>query len=371
MLRSAGRMGIEMIAKSVGYLMAAGGLWLASGQAAPRVASLPADPLELATGPTRVAKTPIRRAATLRLVDRARQNYTLRGAAQAYDLKVTFLVNSGGRTAYDGPWQMEDVFDPGQGLRWTASGPNAYRITRIAAHGMLYGDDTGSYVPLRLHEARAALFNPIPSAERAAGGSIRTTDGIFDGAQLTCVLLSAAGRGTKATPGRHWDETEDCIDPQSGLLQVHSQVPGRYYAYDYTDAPSLGGHMLPRKVTVTEAGRVVTEISVESVTPLPSADPSLFVPTEEMKSRGRAITLAEAQKIRRVSSAAIPSAVCIFGLVTPSGQLVEAHSLQPSDPNSAAALDAARRIDFSNQPVLGPEPQQRFLFLIEEFSPSR
>jgi len=43
-----------------------------------------------------------------------------------------------------------------------------------------------------------------------------------------------------ASPGRRWDEIEECIDPQSGLLQVHSQVPGRYYDYDYTDAPKLG-----------------------------------------------------------------------------------------------------------------------------------
>ena len=62
------------------------------------------------------------------------------------------------------------------------------------------------------------------------------------------VLNPAAGRG--------WEETEECIDPQSGLLQVHSEAPGRYAVYDYSNAPQLGGHRLPRSVTVTEAGRI-------------------------------------------------------------------------------------------------------------------
>ena len=79
---------------------------------------------------------------------------------------------------------------------------------------------------------------------------------------------------------------------------MHSQVPGRYFAYDYSDAPQLGGHVLPRKVTVTEAGKTVTEISVDSLTELPAADPSLFVPTEEMKARGRQSRWRERRKSR-------------------------------------------------------------------------
>jgi hypothetical protein len=53
-------------------------------------------------------------------------------------------------------------------------------------------------------------------------------------------LLAGPDPVPTASPGRRWDEIEECIDPQSGLLQVHSQVPGRYYDYDYTDAPKLG-----------------------------------------------------------------------------------------------------------------------------------
>jgi hypothetical protein len=300
----------------------------------------------------------------------------LRSAGRGYDLKVSFTVDSGGQTKFDGDWKMEDVFDPKQGLRWTAESSASYAITRISSNGMLYGEETASYIPLRLQEARAALFDPIPSSERVARAFIRTSTATFKGAQLTCILQSRSKTAASATPGRRWDETEDCVDPQSGLLQTHSQVPGRYYAYQYSDARPLAGHVLPRKVTVTEAGKVVTEISVDSLTELPAADPSLFVPTEEMKARGRAIAMAGAQKIWRdfgrgpYAPGAMAHMVCVFGVVTPSGQLVEAHSLQPSDPNSQAAIEGAKHMSFS-QPKLGVHPEQHFIFVIEKFVSSQ
>jgi hypothetical protein len=57
----------------------------------------------------------------------------------------------------------------------------------------------------------------------------------------------------------------------------------------------------------------------------------------------------------------------VFGLVTASGQLVEAHSLQPSDPNSQAAVEAAKQINFAGPAQLGTRPQQHFVFIIEKF----
>jgi hypothetical protein len=57
----------------------------------------------------------------------------------------------------------------------------------------------------------------------------------------------------------------------------------------------------------------------------------------------------------------------VFGLVTSSGKLVEAHSLQPSDPNSQAAVEAAKRMKFSTPAPRGERPQQHFVFIIEKF----
>lgn len=376
-----------MVKKGILWLIAGSALFPGvSGQSALRTAPIPSDPLEMATGRIRPASGRAARTAALGLLGRARGNYAMRSAGRGYDLKVTFTVNSGGQTEYDGAWEMEDVFDPQQGLRWTAkasaassgsSASSSFAITRISIKGMLYGEETGSYIPLRLQEARAALFDPIPAAGNASRSSIRTSNAVFNGAQLTCILLSGSGKAGNGTEGRYWEESEECIDPQTGLLRLHSQVPGRYYAYDYSNALQLDGHLLPRRVTVTEAGRTVTEISVDSLTELPAADPSLFVPTEQMKARGQALAMAGAQKISifsgqgPIAPGLTTRAVCVFGLVTATGQLVEAHSLQPSDPNSQAALGAANQMNFSVLRPPGAQPQQHFVFVIERFVTSQ
>lgn len=363
----------SVVSKAMLWLIAVSVVSLALfGQKAPRAAPIPNDPLELVTGPINAVDAPAR-AAALRLLDRARNSYALRSAGQGYDLKVTFTVNSGGQTEYDGAWEMEDVFDPSQGLRWTAKSSAAYSITRISSNGMFYGEETASHIPLRLQEARAALFDPIPSSKSIEHASIRTSNTVFNDTQLTCVLLSDSAETAGAAPGRRWDETEECIDPQTGLLQTHSQVPGRYYAYEYSNGPQLAGHVLPRKITVTEAGETVTEMSIDSLTEVRSADPSLFVPTQEMKARGRAIAMAGAQKVSRVlgrgtfAPSLEPHVVCVFGVATPSGQLVEAHSLQPSDPNSQLAVDAAKKMSFIRRAPEGLYPEQHFVFVIEKF----
>jgi hypothetical protein len=173
--------------------------------------------------------------------------------------------------------------------------------------------------------------------------------------------------------GRGWEESEECIDPQSGLLQVHSEVPGRYAVYDYSNAFQLGAHVLPRTVTITEANRVVSTITVEKLEEAANPDPKQFVPTDAMRARGRTVDMGPMTKISRVhgqgpfTSAMTVRPVWVFGIVNPTGQLVEAHSLQPSDPNSAAALEDAKQIDFSSSAVPGAAPRQHFVFVIEKF----
>ena len=258
----------------------AGGLPLtAFGQDTRRIAPLPGDPMELVTGQIQVARESADRESVLRLLARARNRYMLRKAGQAWDLKVRFTVNSGGETNYDGAWEMEDVFAPGQGLHWTAKSDSGYSISGIFADKALYAEGTSSAIPLRLQEARAMLFNPLPSVAYAGGGSIRTTAASFRGSPVTCVLLARSRNVAYPALGRGWDEAEECIDPQSGLLRVHSEVPGRYAVYDYSSAPQLGSHLLPRSVTITEGGRIVSTISVESLQGISTPDPSLFVPT--------------------------------------------------------------------------------------------
>jgi hypothetical protein len=350
-----------------------GGLPLAAlGQNAPGMAPVPRNPLELAADQVQAASTPSRDAA-LQLLERARNTYQLRNLRQAWNLKVRFTVNSLGATDYDGDWQMEDVFVPGQGLHWTATSSAGYAISGIFADKAAYADNAGKAIPLRLQEARAMLFNPLPSVSYAGSGSIRTAAATFRGSPVTCLLLARSRNVQNPASGRGWDESEECIDSQSGLLQVHSETPGRYAVYDYANAPKLGSHRLPRSVTITEGGRVVSTISIDSLEGVAAVDPNLFVPTEAMKAAGQAIAMTSATKISRVQgqSAFTPGMtvrpVCVFGIVTPAGQLVEAHSLQPNDPNSEAAINDAKTIDFSPSMAAGSPPQQHFVFVIEKF----
>jgi hypothetical protein len=346
----------------------------AFAQSTPTMAPVPHDPLELATSQTQTANAPASREAALQLLARARSSFALRSTRQAWDLKVSFTVDSLGQTNYDGVWEMEDLFSPGQGHRWTATAASGYTFTSIAAAGQIYGDGTASAVPLRLLEARGVLFDPIQSPASAGRGSIRTSIATFHGTTVTCLLLSR-GRNTASAPaGRDWDETEECIDPQSGLLKVHSEAPGRYAVYDYTDAPQLGSHILPRNVTITEGGRVVSKISIDSLQGMTSADPDLFIPTTAMKAKGPGVAMTSATKVSRIhgagsyTSAVTLRPVCVFGIVTPSGHLVEAHALQPLDPNSRAAVEDARKIDFAPQTTTGAPPRQHFVFVIEKFA---
>ncbi len=339
----------------------------------PDIAPVPRDPLELATGQIQTANTPAIRDTALQLLGRARKNFALRSAGQGYDLKVTFTVDSLGRTNYDGEWEMEDLFAPGLGHRWTATTASGYTTTSIAARGEIYQDGTASAVPLRLLEARGVLFDPMQSPAYADRGSIRTSSATFRDVAVTCLLLSHSRKAVTATTGRDWEETEECIDPQSGLLQIHSEVPGRYAVFDYTNAPHLGSGVLPRSVTITEAGRIVSRISVESLRGISEPDPGLFAPSDAMKAKGPAIAMTSAMKVSRVqgqiplASAVTLHPVCVFGIVTPSGHLVEAHALQPSDPNSKAAEEDAKTIDFSPLTPAGAPARQHFVFVIEKF----
>jgi hypothetical protein len=327
----------------------------------------------LAVSQTQPAETPASREAALQLLARARRSFALRSARQGYDLKISFTVDSQRKTNYDGAWEMEDLFAPGLGHRWTATAASGYTTTGIATGGEIYQEGTASAVPLRLLEARGVLFDPIQSPAYADRGSIRTSTATFHGATVTCLLLSRSRKTVNPSTGRDWEETEECIDPQSGLLQIHSEVPGRYAIFNYTNAPQLGSRVLPRSVTITEAGRIVSQISVESLRGIAAPDPALFVPSDAMKAMGPAVAMTSATKISRVqgqgpfTSPVTVRPVCVFGLVTPTGQLVEAHALQPSDPNSQAAVEDARKIDFSPLTPAGGPPQQHFVFVIEKF----
>lgn len=354
------------------WFLAAGLSGAASAQTAPQVAPVPRGAFEVAAGPIENAETVAQRDAAVKILSKGRNSYALRNYRQAWDLKVRFTVESGGQTSNDGAWEMEDIFSPGQGLHWTAKSAAGYSITGIFGASQNYAEATTSVAPLRLQEARAMLYNPLPSIEFANRGSIRTVSSTLGSTPVVCVLLSPSRAIPHPLNQRAWGESEDCFDPQSGLLQMHSEIPGRYAVYDYRNPARLGSHELPGVITVTEAGRVVSTVSVISLQAIPAADSALFVPTPGMQKAGPPVAMNPSLKITRIHGQAIAGAVSlrpvyVFGLLTPEGHLVEAHSLQPSDPNSDAAVRDAQAINFS--PSMKPgAPQQRFVFVLEEFA---
>ena len=358
-----------MIWKRAKLWITLGGMSLAAfGQP---TAPIPDDPLEVVTGQIQPATTTAQRSAALQLLNRARSSYELRNANSGYTLDITFKVDSGGQTQYDGTWQMQDVYDPKQGMRWSARLNDQFSRVQISANGKLYAESTTNYIPLRLHEARAALLDPIPAGQSASHDAIRTSMAMFRGVELTCVLLSTPANAVAAAaaPARRWDESEECIDARTGLLRIHSQAPGRYFVYDYSNAPQFARCTLARSVTITEGGKTVSEILVQRLTPAPAADPNLFAVSDDMKARGRAASMAGAMKYSQVSgSGPVAHTVCVFGLVTASGELIDAHSLQPWDPNSAAAVNAVKQIKFAAEDPSGGPPQQHMIFVVESFA---
>jgi hypothetical protein len=346
---------------------------VAFGQSTPRVAPVPRDSLELATGPIQTLDSNVKKDAALKLLARARSSYALKNLRQPWNLKVRFTVNSEGQTNYDGAWEMEDVFSPGLGLYWTAKSSTNYSIAGIFGNNETWAESSESIVPLRLQEARGMLYNPLPSVSYAESGIMRSSAAVFHDTPVLCILMSRS-RDTSATPAqRGWDETEECIDSETGLLQVHSEAPGRYTVYDYTGGVRLGSHLMPKTVTILEGGKTVSTISVQSLEIAGSVDAGLFVPTDGMKAAGPAVAMTSSTRISRnqqqgaIAPGMTVRPVCVMGLVTPEGHLVDAHSLQPSDPNSEAAVKDAQSIDFSPSMREGTPAQQHFVFVIEKF----
>jgi hypothetical protein len=357
-------------------LMALAGLLPAPGlcQHESQTVPVPSDPLELATGPIQLVDTPEGRAAALKLFELARDNYRLQSAGLGYELKVSFLVDSGGHTQHDGAWKMEDTFAPGLGLRWTATSAAGYATTRIDANGLHYADGTSDGIPLALHEARGALLGAMGEPATVDRQLIRTSTATLNGVELTCILRSDLDHVPVAAPGRGWEEIEECIESQSGLLRMRSLVPGRYELFDYTDAEDFHGHILPRKVTIIEAGKQVVKLQVDSLKDLSEPDPTLFVPTEQMRASGPATVMAGAKRFSAlhdrgsVTTGSTLQPVAVFGLLTPSGKIVDAHSLQPSDPRSEAAVKSAAALKLPDGTSPGGTPQQREVVVIEKFA---
>ncbi len=335
---------------------------------------IPADPLEMVTGAAQPTENAQQRIAALTLLSQARELSNVR--AQPYDLKTSFTAS--GATASDGSWTLEDA-SRGHAYRWTATGPN-YAAVNLYPDGVengLYGNQPGGILPLRLLQARAAIFFAYPRVGPRT--SVRTATGYLNGAEQHCVLLAILAGTRTFTGARNWEESEYCLDGQSGLLTVYSPVPGLYVHYDYSSSIRFHNKYVPTGFTITEAGQTVVDAKTISVTDPPASTDAIFQPSGMLAlGAGRAMNPGinipimlpvPGQSFPPPNASAAMQVVTLDGNVNGEGVLSEIEILASSDPNlNQAALEQAKLIRQGRvDSQAGATPQSSELILTFEF----
>ncbi len=314
------------------------------------------------------------------LLTKARELSNVR--AQPYDLKTSFTTSGG--LPSDGSWTLEDIA-PGRGIyRWTAQGPN-YAGINLYTHGtrgVLYSNQPAGVLPLRLVQVREAIF--FNFAQIGPRLPLRTATGYVNGAEQHCVLLGPNVPGRPSDGGRSWDDSEYCVDSNTGLLTIYSPVPGLYVHYDYSNAIQFHGKTIPGSFTISEAGRTVIEAKTESVSDPGAPQSALFDPagmtalgvgrvmTPPLHVRG--IVPINGAIFRSGANLAV-QVVTLHGSVSPDGHVSETEILASSDPGlNQSALDqadqwGARRSADQAQP--GTTQQSHEMLFTVEFVTSR
>jgi hypothetical protein len=335
---------------------------------------IPPDALELVTVAAQSVQDATQRMAAIALLEKARELSNVR--AQPYDLKTSFTTSGG--LASDGNWMLEDLA-PGHGYRWTAQGPNysAINLYPESTRSGLYGNQPSGILPLRLMQVRSAMFFQFPMVGPQA--SVRTAAGRLNDAEQRCVLIVIGAGNRSFTGARNWEESESCVDAQTGLLTIYSPVPGLYVHYDYSPAIRFHNKSVPSGFTISEGGRIVAEAKTISVTdPLPSAG-DMFNPVGLMPlGVGRAmnpgfnlpiVMPAPGQRFPSSNANAAMQVVTLHANISGDGRLSEAEILATSDPGlNQAAIDNASKIApmrVHAQP--GATAQSSELILIFEF----
>jgi hypothetical protein len=343
----------------------------AISQSALKVAPLPYDPLELATGPTMVPDTPEKRALLLNLLERARQNSAMHTPGMApFALKVSF--NSvGGDVHSQGYGEVEETWLNGQTWRWSAR-LGDYSQLRIFYQGAAYDDKTRGHIPLRIQMVRNSVFWPVVG--NFAPSLMRMATAKWEGTEIACILTSRGGNDPSATSGRHWEENEFCIDPKTGLLRIHSEAPGIYSVFDYNGGIQFHGRVLPRQTTIVEGGTSVLQIHLEDIQDA-NNDPNQFVPTKKMLSHGPGAIMVGPFRFPVVvptpaGYGGVIQPVIVHAILDDKGKVLDAEVVQTSDPALAAAAlgvvwhSSYRPAEQQNRPL------QREAFINVQFTPT-
>jgi hypothetical protein len=314
------------------------------------VAPVPPDPHEIVSSETHIPADAAERGALVTLMSRAADNYALHSrGTPAHALQINF--NAASSTLYQGgPGSLRETWISGQNWRWDGTLPG-YTLQRISSNGAIYDQNPDGMIPMRIKMLASAVFAPLGGAPRRE--TIRTAAATFNGVSLTCILTSAQGNEQIAARGRQWYETEYCIDPATGLLNIYSIAPGIYAIYDYSSALHFHDRVLPGRVTVYENGSTTLDAHLASITDISSTDTSPFTPTAQMIAQGPAIVLGEPERFALPAFSpgiAYVQPVIVHAVFDQHGTVRESEVLQNSSVSSSA-LDEVNKMTL---PQLGP-----------------
>jgi hypothetical protein len=282
--------------------------------------------------------------------------------------------NATASTAFPGgAGSLRETWISGQNWRWDG-GLAGYSLVRISANGAIFDQNADSTIPLRIKMLANAVFAPIEGAPRQE--ALRSANVSWKNSVITCVLTSPPGAllgDTQPATGRHWNETEYCIDPASGLLEIYSMTPGIYTVYDYASPLQFHGRELPGRITISENGATVVDAQLTSLAETDPANTSAFTPTAQMIAQGPAIMLGSPFRMRLplpVATGGTVEAVIVHAIIDGEGNVRESEALQSSG-FTAQALDFAGKMKFGRvKPASGAGPVEREMFINVEARPA-
>lgn len=270
------------------------------------------------------------------------------------------------------PDSPRETWISGQNWRWDGSLGN-YQLLRISSNAAIYDQNPNSAIPLRLKMLANAVFAPIEGNPRQL--TLRTAGVSWKGAQITCIMTSARGNPQTAAQGRQWYETEYCIDPATGLLDIASIAPGIYTVYDYGNALKFHGRVLPGRITSYENGTAVVDAQLTSIADTDPANLAPFTPTAQMIAQGTAIGLGAPNRFPLPAFATTPGGVIqpviVHVVMDAQGKVLESEALQTSS-LSAAALELVNGSNFGvMKSASGAAPLEREAYINVRFHPQQ
>lgn len=306
-------------------------------------APTPPDPYELVTGPISLLTQPADRVAAMNLIRAAAKNGITHNAdMNPFDYQVKF--NATGNVANTGSGEITETWLSGQNWRVTISLGN-YSMVRLGYSGKVGDQVPVSSLPMRAQMLRNEVMWAIGHLNGGVPESVRVSNAMFNGQPVTCVLLSGVTGAMTQTQSRLWVENEYCVSNTTGLLQVHSPVPGTYTVFGYSRGMQFHGKLMPDHfITYVNGAQVITgDMTIKD----PVIDPGQLKPTPAMIAAGRGgVILSEPSRMQLnlPGTSNVMETVVVRTAFNNQGQVTDAEVSSASDRSLIeSALAAARQ----------------------------